>query len=139
LFAGTSSAANHFLSWQRADAAAPYLALFLVGVRFRRWRRGKLRQHVFQALLRLASIRDLNRECLAWSGIRNVLSAERAVWSHQVADAFESALECSYAALGDKDPAVATLATEVRSTPPPTPPDATCVTKCAASGSRQVR
>ncbi|MGA5464327.1 ATP-binding protein [Mycobacterium sp. NPDC050041] len=106
--------ASHFLAWQKAGAAAQYLALFLVGVRFGDGDGAKLRQYVFQSLLRQTSIRDLNRECLAWAGIRHVLSAERALGFFKSPNAFEASVDSSYAAWASKEPAAATLAREVR-------------------------
>lgn len=106
--------ANHFLAWQRAGEAAAYLALFLVGIRFGNGDGSKLRQYVFQAMLRTTAMRDLSRECLAWSGIRTVLNAERTIGLIKSPGAFQSALEASYAAWATKSPAEASLGVDVR-------------------------
>lgn len=112
--AGDTRAVGHFLAGQRASDVAPYLALFLVGVRFGEGDGTKLRQYVFQAMLRASSMRELNRECLAWSGIRAVLAAERALGLTKSPAAFQAAMEASYAAWETKRPADATLGAEVR-------------------------
>jgi hypothetical protein len=111
---GAVSSASHFLAWQRAAAAADYLALFLVGIRFGAGDGAKLRQFVFSSLLRLTSIRDINRECLAWAGIRHVISAERAMGFVKSPTAFEAAVRGSYGAWVTKEPAVSSLAGELR-------------------------
>jgi hypothetical protein len=105
---------NHFLAAQRATDVASQLALFLVGIRFGEGDGAKLRQYVFQALLRTSSMRDLNRECLAWSGIRTVLAVERALGLTKSPGAFQTAVDVSYAAWETKRPAEAALGVDVR-------------------------
>lgn len=109
-----ATGADHFFAWQRAGDAAPYLALFLVGTRFGDGDGSKLRQYVFQSMLRISSMRDLNRECLAWSGIRAVLNAERAIGLIKSPGAFQSALDASYTAWATKGPAEAAPGVDVR-------------------------
>lgn len=105
---------NHFFAWQRAGDVAAYLALFLVGIRFGDGDGSKLRQYVFQSMLRVSSMRDLNRECLAWSGIRAVLNGERTIGLIKSPGAFQSALDASYTAWATKSPAVSSLGVDVR-------------------------
>lgn len=109
-----SAPANHFLAAKRASDAAAYLALYLVGIRFGKGDGAKLRQYVFQSMLRLSSMRDLKRECLVWSGLRTILTAERSVGLIRSHGSFESALEASYTAWATKSPADAGLGAAIR-------------------------
>lgn len=111
--AGTAAAA-HYLSWQRAPRVADAMALFLTAIRFGSGDGTSVRQYVFQALVRHSAMGDLNRECLAWAGIRRILAAERALGLIRSPAAFTTTLERCYRAWATKMPADASLGTDVR-------------------------